>query len=128
MFVSRQGAKLAKESQRRKSRQSRSLQTAKPGKLKFQRVGNEWLGGRDSNPDTQIQSPFGASDSEGNQSLGSANHGEVRQDPQHHRNKDLAESSEAPPAGPMDYETLQPDFEEFLSRLNLFDFEEDTLP
>ena len=48
---------------------------------------NVWLGGRDSNPDTQIQSPLGPAENETDQQLGSANLGEVRQNPQQCRNE-----------------------------------------
>jgi hypothetical protein len=48
---------------------------------------NVWLGGRDSNPDTQIQSPFEAHENKADQQLSSANLGEVRQNPQQCRNE-----------------------------------------
>jgi hypothetical protein len=38
---------------------------------------NEWLGGRDLNPDTQIQSLYEASDSKADQQVRSANSGGV---------------------------------------------------
>jgi len=46
-----------------------------------------WLGGRDSNPDTQIQSLSAPPDSKENQQDDSANAGKARQNPQHSRNK-----------------------------------------
>jgi hypothetical protein len=46
-----------------------------------------WLGGRDSNPDTQIQSLISPVDFKQNQQLNSANRGRVRQNPQRRRNK-----------------------------------------
>ena len=51
-------------------------------------LSNEWLGGRDSNPDTQIQSLISPTDSEGNQQLESETRGRVRQNPQRRRNTD----------------------------------------
>jgi len=53
----------------------------------LQVLGYEWLGGRDSNPDRQIQSLSAPPDSKGNQQANSANPGKVRQNPQHSRNK-----------------------------------------
>jgi len=50
-------------------------------------LGNEWLGGRDSNPDTQIQSLISPPDSKANQQLRSAKRGRVRQNPQRRRKK-----------------------------------------
>src|SRR5579884_3988073 len=46
----------------------------------------EWLGGRDSNPDTQIQSPIEALDPQQDQALRLAEFGELQQDPQRGRN------------------------------------------
>ena len=43
---------------------------------------NEWLGGRDSNPDRQIQSLSRAADAKGNQQLSPANSGQVGRNPQ----------------------------------------------
>jgi hypothetical protein len=50
-------------------------------------LANEWLGGRDSNPDTQIQSLISPTDSKGNQQLTSADRGRALQTPQRRRNK-----------------------------------------
>ena len=47
---------------------------------------NEWLGGRDLNPDTQSQSLYEASDSKADQQVRS-NRGRVQQDPQSPRKK-----------------------------------------
>jgi hypothetical protein len=47
----------------------------------------DWLGGRDSNPDRQIQSPSQADGEKEDQGLGSGSQEEVRQNPQHRRNK-----------------------------------------
>ena len=67
----------ARQPQERKPRESDGFEEALP---------NEWLGGRDSNPDTQIQSLISPVDSKGNQQLRSANRGRVRQNPQRRRN------------------------------------------
>src|SRR5579863_10482161 len=56
-------------------------------RLQRRALGREWLGGRDSNPDTQIQSLISPVDSKGNQQLRSAKRGKVRQNPQRGRNK-----------------------------------------
>jgi hypothetical protein len=48
----------------------------------------DWLGGRDSNPDRQIQSSFEHSPNQRVQRLGAAKHGKVRQNPQYSRNED----------------------------------------
>jgi hypothetical protein len=50
---------------------------------------NEWLGRRDSNPDTQIQSLFQVEADQSDQQLNLAKAGEIRQNPQHGRNKDF---------------------------------------
>jgi hypothetical protein len=44
-----------------------------------------WLGGRDSNPDTQIQSSFEGLPDQWNQSVAGEEQGEVGQNPQHGR-------------------------------------------
>src|SRR5579885_3449251 len=67
---------------------------------------NQWLGGRDSNPDTQIQSFLQAQADQQNQQLSSADCGGVRPNPQYSRNKEQQASY----------------------RVNGFDSEEDTLP
>jgi hypothetical protein len=48
---------------------------------------NYWLGGRDSNPDTQIQSSLEGPSGQYNQGVSSADQGQVRQNPQHGRNE-----------------------------------------
>jgi len=53
---------------------------------------NEWLGGRDSNPDTQIQSPSPPIDSKPAQQLTSANSRQDRQNPQCRRNTQSLDS------------------------------------
>ena len=50
-------------------------------------LGDHWLGGRDSDPDTQIPSPSGSNESKEDQRPDSADHGEVRQNTQPRRNK-----------------------------------------
>ncbi|HZQ54461.1 MAG TPA: site-specific integrase [Bryobacteraceae bacterium] len=67
---------------------------------------NQWLGGRDSNPDTQIQSFLQAQADQQNQQLSSADCGGVRPNPQYSRNKE----------------------QQAWHRVNGFDSEEDTLP
>jgi hypothetical protein len=62
------------------------------GQLREQLPQNEWLGGRDSNPDTQIQSLSEDREGTGNQQLGPAECGEGRQNPQDSRNKDMRQS------------------------------------
>jgi hypothetical protein len=47
-----------------------------------------WLGGRDSNPDTQIQSPLHTLPLQHHQQDTSADHGQIRQTPQQTRNED----------------------------------------
>jgi len=76
----------------------------------------EWLGRRDSNPDTQIQSPLNAPTAQLNQQHSAANQGEVGQNPQHGRNTemDLKEGIDLLPTATFNH--LE------------FDFEEDTLP
>jgi len=59
----------------------------------------DWLGGRDSNPDTQIQGLSLPPDSKGNQQANSANSGNVRQMPQHNHNKELRKSPSRAQAG-----------------------------
>ena len=49
---------------------------------------NVWLGGRDSNPDTQIQSLFEGQEDNNDQQLSSADSGEVRQNPQYSRDEE----------------------------------------
>ena len=46
-----------------------------------------WLGGRDSNPDTQIQSLSEDAPTQEDQQLNPANHGKNRQNPQRRRKK-----------------------------------------
>jgi len=50
-------------------------------------LGNEWLGGRDSNPDRQIQSSPNDVPSQQLQSFRMAQHGELRQNPEDSRKK-----------------------------------------
>ena len=50
-------------------------------------LGNVWLGRRDSNPDTQIQSHSADHLNKEDKALSSANQGEPRQNPQRPRNK-----------------------------------------
>jgi len=79
---------------------------------------NEWLGRRDSNPDTQIQSSLKSPAAQSDEQVSSANQREVGQNPQHERNKPRVfrdASIEAQLASPPD-------------NLACFDFEEDTLP
>jgi hypothetical protein len=47
---------------------------------------DSWLGRRDSNPDTQIQSPSEPESNQQNQQLSPADSGKVRQNPQRRRN------------------------------------------
>ena len=54
----------------------------------WQIVEGNWLGGRDSNPDTQIQSLKPPADSKADQQPNSADSGKVRQNPQPRRNQD----------------------------------------
>jgi hypothetical protein len=64
-------------------------------------IRNQWLGGRDSNPDTQIQSLSEVQPPQQDQLLRPAKHGQLRQNPQYRRKKKYP---------------------------NDFDFEDDTLP
>jgi hypothetical protein len=48
---------------------------------------DNWLGGRDSNPDRQIQNPEKDQAAQQDQGLTLADHGEVRRNPQLRRNK-----------------------------------------
>jgi len=76
-----------------------------------------WLGRRDSNPDTQIQSSSKDESAQSDQKVSSANQGEVGQNPQHGRNK--------PPEfrdGLIEAQLASPP-----NDLDCFDFEEDTL-
>ena len=68
----------ARQPQERKRRESDGFREVLP---------NEWLGGRDSNHDMQIQNLLSPADSKGNQQLSSANRGRVRQNPQRRRKK-----------------------------------------
>jgi hypothetical protein len=54
----------------------------------FTKAGREWLGRRDSNPDTQIQSPYQSEPAQQNQQGTAAKIGEVRQQAQYGRNTD----------------------------------------
>ncbi len=100
--------------------------------IRFSEIGqllkNEWLGRRDSNPDTQIQSSFEAQAAQWNQELSSANCGEVRQNPQCRRNEDAdgKKPEERDSAGGNG--ALEPWTWDVLQRLNLLDLEEETLP
>jgi hypothetical protein len=58
----------------------------------MQRLG--WLGGRDSNPDTQIQSLFDRQPDQSNQPLSSANCEQSRQNPQYRRNEEEVDFEE----------------------------------
>jgi hypothetical protein len=49
---------------------------------------NEWLGGRDSNPDIQIQTPIDLLASQQDEQVGTADCGEVRQNPQCRRKEE----------------------------------------
>ena len=87
------------------------------GESDGQKIELTWLGRRDSNPDTQIQSSLKSAPAQSDQQLSPANLGEVGQNPQHARDAgaDLVEIPRRPrleaPSRPAD-----------------FDFEEDTLP
>jgi hypothetical protein len=54
----------------------------------------KWLGGRDSNPDTQIQSPNKYLSFQQDQALSGADLEQLRQNPQHGRNDDWCPSEE----------------------------------
>jgi hypothetical protein len=80
--------------------------------------GNEWLGRRDSNPDTQIQSSLDVLAAQSNEQVSSANCGEVEQNPQHSRNAEARSEDAAKETTLMHPAHSSAEF----------DFEEDTLP
>jgi hypothetical protein len=80
---------------------------------------NHWLGGRDSNPDTQIQSSRA---DQQYQRLSWAKRGQIRQNPQDSRNKELALMR------PYSNDQSNSERLERLRRHFDLDFEEDTLP
>ena len=80
-----------------------------------------WLGRRDSNPDTQIQSPFEVRTPQSDQQYTTVDHGELRQSPQCTRNAYAGENE----AGEPPLAALR--FWSGFARRG-FDFEEDTLP
>jgi hypothetical protein len=52
-------------------------------------LASQWLGGRDSNPDTQLQSLSEPPAPQQDQALSPAKHGQLRQNPQYSRNKNF---------------------------------------
>jgi hypothetical protein len=93
-------------------------------------VRRDWLGGRDSNPDTQIQSPSESEANQQDQRLNLAKRGQLRQNPQCSRNGDYPRLQQGEnenvnnPATPTEMGAASRRF----AALTYFDFEEDTLP
>jgi hypothetical protein len=86
---------------------------------------DEWLGRRDSNPDTQIQSSLQPQAAQQDQGLNPAKSGEVRQNPQYRRNNNGLDTADN---RAMAAEKGSPEWDaDALRRLDLVDFEEDSL-
>ena len=89
-----------------------------------------WLGGRDSNPDTQIQSLSNDGHDIEDKGLSSAERGKVRQNPQYGRNENLLARPGANPPGEPSFgrpvPALRPGKQIHVNAL--FDWEEETLP
>jgi hypothetical protein len=89
-----------------------------------------WLGGRDSNPDTQIQSSFEAQADQQNQSLSTVKREQLRQNPQYSRNENCPNFESRENDNLDDRAALNDAIPtpRLYVALNDFDFEEDTLP
>jgi hypothetical protein len=120
---------LSEKGLRKSARQPQESVSRDPIDYK-QVILNQWLGGRDSNPDTQIQSSFDHSPNQRVQRLSTAKHGKLRQNPQGSRNEDCPqfEQSENQHAGIRATFSDPVDQPRHHIALNGFDFEEDTLP